>query len=89
MPTTASVFCALGGLVAELSHDALETVHGIEADGAFLAGRFAMLRGHADEWLSRQAPPEHLIDRRFQPIDGGAGPCAISISMSAHMCLTA
>ena len=25
----------------------------------------------------------HLIDRRFQPVDGNTGPCAISISMTA------
>ena len=66
VPSTPSVFCALGGLVSELSHDALETVHGLTVDGALIAKKFAALREKASEWLSRQAPPEHLVSRTFE-----------------------
>lgn len=66
VPTTPSVFCALGGLVSELSHDALETVHGLEVDGALIAKKFAALREQAGEWLLRQAPPEHLVSKTFE-----------------------
>jgi N-methylhydantoinase A len=66
VPTTPSVFCALGGLVSELSHDALETVHGLSIDGELIAKKFAMLRQHAAEWLSRQGPAERLVSTTFE-----------------------
>lgn len=66
VPTTPSVFCALGGLVSELSHDALETVHGRAVDGAVLAGKFVALREHAGEWLARQVPPERLVTTTYE-----------------------
>jgi N-methylhydantoinase A len=66
VPTTPSVFCALGGLVSELSHDALDTVHGLEVDGALIAHKFTALRDRAAEWLARQAPPERLVATHFE-----------------------
>lgn len=66
VPTTPSVFCALGGLVSELSHDVLETVHGVEVNGASLAETFSNLRNQASEWLSRQAAPEQLVSTEFE-----------------------
>lgn len=66
VPMTPSVFCALGGLVSELSHDALDTVHGLEVDGAIIARKFAALRDHAGEWLRRQAPSDRLVATHFE-----------------------
>ncbi|WP_117196374.1 hydantoinase/oxoprolinase family protein [Rhizobium terrae] len=66
VPTTPSVFCALGGLVSELSHDAMETVHGLGIDGAVIARKFAALREQAAEWLSRQSPPERLVSQTYE-----------------------
>lgn len=66
VPTSPSVFCALGGLVSELSHDAMETVHGVAIDGEVLTRKFNALQEHAAEWLSRQAPPERLSTTTFE-----------------------
>jgi N-methylhydantoinase A len=66
VPTTPSVFCALGGLVSELSQDALESVHGHEVDGSLIAKKFAALREKTAEWLSRQASPERLVSKTFE-----------------------
>lgn len=66
VPTTPSVFCALGGLVAELSHDAMESVHGIVVDGPLLAEKFRALRSHAEAWLSRQAASERLVATTYE-----------------------
>ncbi|RUV86621.1 hydantoinase/oxoprolinase family protein, partial [Mesorhizobium sp. M5C.F.Ca.IN.020.14.1.1] len=66
VPSAPSVFCALGGLVSELSHDSMETVHGTDVDGAVVGSKFARLRGHAVEWLSRQVAAEHLISTTFE-----------------------
>lgn len=66
VPLNPSVFCALGGLVSDLSNDALETVHGQVVDGALIAGKFASLRDRGAEWLSRQAPGECLASTNFE-----------------------
>lgn len=66
VPSTPSVFCALGGLVSELSHDVMETVHGLSVDGKLIAEKSAALRLQAADWLSRQAPPERLISTSFE-----------------------
>ncbi|MDQ7774989.1 MAG: hydantoinase/oxoprolinase family protein [Paracoccus aminovorans] len=66
VPSTPSVFCALGGLVSELSHDILETTHGETIDGPSIAGRFAALKDRAAEWLARQVDAAHLVDQSFE-----------------------
>lgn len=66
VPTTPSVFCALGGLVSELSHDVMETVHGLAVDGPLIAKKFSALREQAAEWLSRQAAPERLVTVSYE-----------------------
>jgi N-methylhydantoinase A len=66
VPTTPSVFCALGGLVSELSHDVMETVHGLVVDGPLITAKFSALREQAAEWLSRQAAPERLVSVSFE-----------------------
>ena len=66
VPTTPSVFCALGGLVSELSDDVMETVHGRDVDIEVLAERFSVLRDQAASWLSRQASSDRLISETFE-----------------------
>jgi N-methylhydantoinase A len=66
VPPAPSVFCALGGLVSELSHDALETVQGLPVDAASIRQKFGALREHAAAWLARQAPPDLLVDTTFE-----------------------
>lgn len=66
VPTTPSVFCALGGLVSELSTDILESVHGRAIDGSLIKEKFAALRSDAANWLSRQAPPDRLASTTFE-----------------------
>ena len=66
VPMTPSTFCALGGLVSELSHDVMETVHGQAMDGTLLAQKFASLREEASKWLTRQAPQDRLVTRSFE-----------------------
>lgn len=66
VPTSPSTFCALGGLVSELSHDVMETVHGQQVDGAQIGKKFGALRQQGAEWLSRQAPSERLVSKSFE-----------------------
>ena len=66
VPATPSVFCALGGLVSDLSNDALETVHGLDVDGPLIAKKFQVLREQGADWLLRQAPPERLVSKTFE-----------------------
>ncbi|HEX5286271.1 MAG TPA: hydantoinase/oxoprolinase family protein [Polaromonas sp.] len=66
VPTSPSTFCAFGGLVSELSHDVMETVHGQRVDGTALSEKYKALRQEAGEWLSRQAPPERLVSTGFE-----------------------
>lgn len=66
VPTTPSVFCALGGLVSELSDDVMESVHGRKVDAEILAERFSALRAQAAKWLSRQAPSGRLVSEAYE-----------------------
>jgi N-methylhydantoinase A len=66
VPTTPSVFCALGGLVSELSNDLLETIHGADVDAELIAQKFAQLREQSAAWLSRQAPANQLVSTIFE-----------------------
>ena len=66
VPSTPSVFCALGGLVSELSDDVLETVHGSDVNADLLAEKFSALRKRAADWLSRQAASDRLISKTFE-----------------------
>lgn len=66
VPATPSVFCALGGLVSELSHDLLESIHGVAADATLIVGKFQALRERAAQWLSRQTPPGYRVATTFE-----------------------
>ena len=60
VPRTPSVFCAFGGLVSDLMHDAVRTVHGLALDGPLLRDIFEELAGEARAWLTAQADPRWL-----------------------------
>lgn len=66
VPHTPSVFCALGGLVSELSHDGMETVHGSDIGGPEISSKFSALKEHGVDWLSRQVAAEHLVSTTFE-----------------------
>lgn len=60
VPAAPSVFCAYGGLVSELVHDTIATVHGEPLDGPALAATLADLTARADDWLAAQAAADEL-----------------------------
>ena len=60
VPRTPSVFCAVGGLVSDLMHDSVRTVHGLELDGPALRQIFEGLASEARSWLAAQADPRWL-----------------------------
>ncbi|MBY5775359.1 hydantoinase/oxoprolinase family protein [Rhizobium leguminosarum] len=66
VPGTPSVFCALGGLVSELSNDTLDTVQGTDIDGELISKKFVALRKQAAEWVSRQASPDRLVSEKYE-----------------------
>ncbi|MGL4813618.1 MAG: hydantoinase/oxoprolinase family protein [Beijerinckiaceae bacterium] len=66
VPASPSVFCALGGLVSGLSHDMLETVHGLAISGTLIREKFAALRAQGEDWLARQVSSDHLRRRDFE-----------------------
>ncbi len=66
VPTTPSVFCALGGLVSDLSDDSMETVHGQLVDGDLITKKFEVMRQNGAEWLSRQAQADRLVSTSFE-----------------------
>ncbi|GLQ12497.1 hydantoinase [Devosia yakushimensis] len=60
VPASPSVFCALGGLVSELSEDVLASVQGRVLSAQDVTSTFADLVTQANDWLSRQIEPEKL-----------------------------
>ncbi|ARS71028.1 hydantoinase/oxoprolinase family protein [Sinorhizobium meliloti] len=60
VPASPSVFCAMGGLVSELSQDVLASVQGRVLDAQAVSSTFAGLLVNAKEWLARQIGPETL-----------------------------
>ena len=60
VPRTPSVFCAFGGLVSDLMHDAVRTVIGSTLDGEGLREVFSDLEKEARSWLDAQADPRWL-----------------------------
>ena len=60
VPRTPSVFCAFGGLVSDLMHDAVRTVHGLALDGPSVRDIFEELASDARAWLVTQADPRWL-----------------------------
>ncbi|MFZ4212526.1 hydantoinase/oxoprolinase family protein [Pantoea endophytica] len=66
VPMNSSVFCALGGLVSDLSEDVMENVYGHNADGDLISTKFDALRDHGSQWLSRQISGEKLTSTSFE-----------------------
>jgi len=56
VPETSSVFCAFGGLVAELTHDVVESVHRQRLTADALGDVYARLEARARGWLAGQVP---------------------------------
>ena len=66
VPRTPSVFCAFGGLVSDLMHDAVRTVHGLALDGPRLRTVFDALAAEAREWLDAQTEERWLSSSHVQ-----------------------
>ncbi len=66
VPGVPSVFCALGGVVTELVHDAVSTVLGKNLTGADLRSIFAQLREAGQAWLNGQVDAAELTHVQFE-----------------------
>jgi N-methylhydantoinase A len=66
VPTLPSVFCAFGGLVSELVHDTIQTVHGHAITPDYLRVRFGELAEAAEVWLAAQMPRALLTSTRIE-----------------------
>jgi N-methylhydantoinase A len=60
VPAHPSVFCAYGGLVSDLRHDVVASVHGKAIGMDALRARYAELEERASAWLAKQVPPQWL-----------------------------
>jgi N-methylhydantoinase A len=61
VPRVPSVFCAFGGLVSDLVHDAVRTVQGVALDAAGQQAAYAALEEEGRVWLDRQAHPGQVL----------------------------
>ncbi|WP_410014495.1 hydantoinase/oxoprolinase family protein [Sodalis sp. C49] len=61
VPNNPSVFCAVGGVVAELTHDTIAIVQQGAMDTARLQQTFAGLADAARSWLARQTDPGNVV----------------------------
>ncbi|NDL62148.1 hydantoinase/oxoprolinase family protein [Acerihabitans arboris] len=61
IPNNPSVFCAVGGVVAELTHDTVAIVQQGAMDTDRLQRTFASLEAQARAWLARQTDPANVI----------------------------
>ncbi len=62
VPNNPSVFCAVGGVVAELTHDIIAIVQQGAMDTTRLRQTFAGLADAARAWLGRQTDPANVLD---------------------------
>ncbi|MCL2428515.1 MAG: hydantoinase/oxoprolinase family protein [Alphaproteobacteria bacterium] len=70
IPRVSSVFCAFGGLVADLLYDVVRMVHSMTPTPDLIRETFAALEREGREWLAREAPEiapdfEHSADVRY------------------------
>jgi N-methylhydantoinase A len=73
VPRLPSVFCAFGGLVSDLVHDAVHSLHGLRLSHDEIKRHFDNLREEGDVWLRRQSDERqvigtdrvHLADMRY------------------------
>jgi N-methylhydantoinase A len=73
VPRVPSVFCAFGGLVSDLVHDAVRTVQGDDLSATEVRAVFAELAAQGTAWLDRQSyagqvvgvERHHLADMRY------------------------
>jgi N-methylhydantoinase A len=62
VPRLPSVFCAFGGLVSDLVHDAVRSVNGLTLDPAQLTRSYAALVEEGKIWLARQSHDGQVMD---------------------------
>jgi N-methylhydantoinase A len=61
VPRVPSVFCAFGGLVSDLVHDAVRTVQGEALDATRTRAVFDELAAEGGEWLARQSHEGQVV----------------------------
>jgi N-methylhydantoinase A len=67
VPRVPSVFCAFGGLVSDLVHDGVRSLHGLQISRDDILHYFSNLRAEGETWLKRQSDDEQIlrIDRVY------------------------
>jgi N-methylhydantoinase A len=70
VPRLSAVFCAFGGLVSDLLHDGVRSVHGLALRAEAIGDTFATLRRDGSAWLAQQAAGaaaeyEHHAEMRY------------------------
>jgi N-methylhydantoinase A len=73
VPRLPSVFCAFGGIVSDLVHDGVYSLHGLNISRDDIVRHFDQLRSEGDAWLERQSDERqiqnidrvHLADMRY------------------------
>jgi N-methylhydantoinase A len=60
------VFCAFGGLVSDLVHDVVRTVHGRRMSSTQLGAVYSELDAEAEKWLRDQVSPGILLASELQ-----------------------
>jgi N-methylhydantoinase A len=66
VPRTPSIFCAFGGLVSDLVHDAVRSVQGLVMTTAMLDQRFRALEDEVRGWLAVQVEASWLTQVALQ-----------------------
>ncbi|WP_210495262.1 hydantoinase/oxoprolinase family protein [Microvirga antarctica] len=61
VPRLPSVFCAFGGLVSDLVHDAVRSLRGATPTQSALVLHYEQLRQQGDHWLERQSDDRQVI----------------------------
>jgi N-methylhydantoinase A len=64
VPRLPSVFCAFGGLVSDLVHDAVRSLHGITVTQEVLHSSYADLLEEGTQWLERQSNKKQVLETR-------------------------
>ncbi|WP_414474081.1 hydantoinase/oxoprolinase family protein [Microvirga sp. M2] len=88
VPRLPSVFCAFGGLVSDLVHDGVHSLHGVSLSREGIARRFDTLRAEGEAWLARQSHDEQIlaVDRVYlADMRYGAQSFTIPIDLSGRL----
>jgi N-methylhydantoinase A len=66
VPRTPSIFCAFGGLVSDLVHDAVRSTHGLAMTASLLRQSFAELEAEVRAWMAEQVEADWLTEVHLQ-----------------------